>query len=606
MAGFRDKTILLLVVFVSISAVFIVAKGPAWGIDITGGTRVMLQAESTQVRINMAVQNVDQLEKHVGKIENRIGEGLNVQRPLILENYRERGKLKIQIGKRVTENMIKPLLPEGDKIVPGSLKYETNPKSRDALVDAFRERVDPFGTLGAKFKPVGGRYIRFEVSLPPDKAKTLLGETGRLEIFIDNELVIRGEHMGPVQSVRYNAKEEAFEIPFSFTEEGAERFADGTKGKAGYPGVIYLDRPVHSILLFQKDFERDLNSSVESKMTPIKGIEYSENEHVFRFHLGGRETEHWFPIKVKAFMMGDGGLPPETENYLLEHRGEIRSVIYLGERNELGENLVSGENLVFDSYSLPLKNIPRGGRLAYKWLEKAAGVRSYPTISSDIAGDIAAARGGLSITIGGTGKKTREEAEQLKIVLSQSLPMSVSIQSVTHLNPRLGSQALEEVFKVGVVALIAVGLLVFFRYRRLKIVIPLIITMLCEVWITVGFCSALGESVLTLGLPELGGLIAVVGTGVDHQIIIADELLGKKFSDAKRLPIERRTKKAFSVIFAAAATTIAAMVALAYVGLGAMRGFAIITIVGATTSVLITRPAFAQIIGTLLEREKSN
>ncbi|KXB09240.1 hypothetical protein AKJ46_00725, partial [candidate division MSBL1 archaeon SCGC-AAA833K04] len=172
-------------------------------------------------------------------------------------------------------------------------------------------------------------------------------------------------------------------------------------------------------------------------------------------------------------------------------------------------------------------------------------------------------------------------------------------------NLTLGTEFLQEAIKAALAALIAVGALIYARYRRFKIVIPLMLTMLCEVTITLGFSSIIPASLLTLGLPEIGGLIAVVGTGVDHQIIITDEVLSGGTSRGGRLPIDRRTKRAFSIIFAAAATTIAAMVALATVGLGAMRGFAIITMIGVGISVLITRPAYARIIGTLLEREQT-
>lgn len=611
MGGFRNKRITLLVIFALISVALIVGKGPNWGIDITGGTRIMLQAESTQLRIKIAEQNTVQIDNHVNKILERLEDELNVQKPLILENYKQTKTLKVQIGKKVTENMISPYLPDGDKIVPGSLTYGTIERSRDRLIDALRERIDPFGTLGAQFKPVGERYIRFEVSLSPDKARTLLGETGRLEIFIENKLVIRGEHIS-VQSVSYNARDQEFGVPFNFRENGAKRFANATKGKAGTPGIIYLDRPTDSVLLFRESFLEDLVNSAELPQTTIDKADYLKDKHEFRLHIPpprrytkGENAVLWFPVKVKALMVKNGALTPKTENYLLKNASRIKSVIYLGELNELNENLVSGENLVFDNHALPIENISQGDRLPNKQLERATGIRSYPSISSEIAGDLQAARRGLSITIPGKGEETRNEAEQLKIVLSQSLPVSVSIQSITHLNPRLGNQALEEVFKAGIAAFIAVGLLIFFRYRRLKIVIPLMITMLCEVGITLGFSSIFPERLLTLGLPELGGLIAVIGTGVDHQIIIADELLGKKISETGKLPIDRRTKRAFSVIFAAAATTVAAMIALAYVGLGAMRGFAIITIVGVAISVLITRPAYARIVGTLLEREQA-
>ena len=69
-------------------------------------------------------------------------------------------------------------------------------------------------------------------------------------------------------------------------------------------------------------------------------------------------------------------------------------------------------------------------------------------------------------------------------------------------------------------------------------------------------------------LPAIAGILAAIGTGVDDQIIITDEVL-KKGVATKRTATALKFKinNAFFIIFASAATLIAAMLPLAYVGI---------------------------------------
>ena len=48
-------------------------------------------------------------------------------------------------------------------------------------------------------------------------------------------------------------------------------------------------------------------------------------------------------------------------------------------------------------------------------------------------------------------------------------------------------------------------------------------------------------------------------------------------------------------------TVVAAMIPLLWVGAGTLRGFAIVTIIGVTIGVFITRPAYARIVEVLLK-----
>ena len=95
----------------------------------------------------------------------------------------------------------------------------------------------------------------------------------------------------------------------------------------------------------------------------------------------------------------------------------------------------------------------------------------------------------------------------------------------------------------------------------------------------------------SLDLAAIAGIIAAVGTGVDDQVIITDEGSRKKLKSLKA-----RIKRAFFIIFTSAASTIGAMLPLAFVGAGAVQGFAITTILGVLIGISVTRPAYAKVL----------
>ena len=198
------------------------------------------------------------------------------------------------------------------------------------------------------------------------------------------------------------------------------------------------------------------------------------------------------------------------------------------------------------------------------------------------------------------GAKTQDEAMEEKrrlqsILRSGSLPTKIKILQMDEISPRLGARFLSSAMIAGLAAIITVSFIVFIRYRKLRLAIPMILVSLSEVLII------LGASVLinwTIDLAAIAGIVAAVGTGVDSQIMILDEsIMGEK----KAWSLKERLKRAFFMIFGAAGTTIGAMLPLLVLGFGMLRGFAITTIVGVLAGVLVTRPAFGRIVEYLLE-----
>ncbi len=191
------------------------------------------------------------------------------------------------------------------------------------------------------------------------------------------------------------------------------------------------------------------------------------------------------------------------------------------------------------------------------------------------------------------GEQSRQaaitEMNELKSVLkSGALPVPIDIVQTTRVSPTLGKQFLQTAVTAIIVAILAVALVIFLRYRDPKIVVPLTMTGFSELIMIFGFAGAVGW---TIDLPSIAGIIAAIGTGVDDQIIITDER-GRR----DKRSFKQRLKRAFFIIFTSAASTIGAMLPLTQIGAGAITGFAVTTIVGVLIGISITRPAYARVL----------
>ncbi len=193
------------------------------------------------------------------------------------------------------------------------------------------------------------------------------------------------------------------------------------------------------------------------------------------------------------------------------------------------------------------------------------------------------------------------EARELAVHLrAGALPARLDIQGgdVQFVAASLGTQFRLYSLITGIIAVLAVAIVVFLRYGDPKVAAPMVVTALSEVVILLGFAATVG---LALNLSHIAGLIAVIGTGVDDLIIIADEVMAEGDVSSDRV-FSNRFRKAFWVIGAAAVTTVIAMSPLAILSLGDLRGFAIVTILGVFIGVLITRPAYGDILRNLVTR----
>ncbi|MBW2976623.1 hypothetical protein KY347_04210 [Candidatus Woesearchaeota archaeon] len=181
------------------------------------------------------------------------------------------------------------------------------------------------------------------------------------------------------------------------------------------------------------------------------------------------------------------------------------------------------------------------------------------------------------------------------VLITGSLPIKLNVVKIDATSPLLGEEFLKNAIILGVLALISVGAVIFARYRKLQIALPVVLISVSEVIILLGVAALIGWNI---DLAAIAGIIIAVGTGVDHQIVISDETLkgGGAIYNWKE-----RIKNAFFIIMASYFTLVVALIPLIFAGAGLLKGFAITTILGASIGVFISRPAFARIIEILLK-----
>ena len=184
------------------------------------------------------------------------------------------------------------------------------------------------------------------------------------------------------------------------------------------------------------------------------------------------------------------------------------------------------------------------------------------------------------------------------ILITGSLPFKLEIVKLDTHSPPLGEKFSKYIFIAARAALFSVAVIVFIKYRRLKLVIPPLLICTSEIIITLGVAAFMKQD---LDLPGIAGILAAIGTGIDDQIVMLDETKRK----GETLSIKQRIKRAFGIVLGAYFTAVVSLLPLLWAGAGLLKGFAIMTLIGITFGVLITRPAFADIIGKIEEKNAS-
>lgn len=463
----------------------------------------------------------------------------------------------------------------GGVAIVAQTEHPVDAKTMELVVDSLQRRLNTLGLRDISVEAQGSGIVLVKVAnvTSPEEAnqiKQVIESQGVFYMEFDGEIFGTGKdvvYVGPYEIKPDNS----WAVPFRISKEAAEKFAKLAQGKAGWPVDMFLDPPVNSLLVVPKSIYDLMNSTAFNAQAPQA------------------------PVLLQR----------------IHSALNITTVIYSNQSAENIRELAAGKQIVLVDVPQNLYERLKTLNVTVKYIPRPQGADDRVLIKSvlglygpySLGEGLANGEPQTDVQISGQAPDrltAEQEAKTVYTVLkSGSLPVKLNVIGMQFISPKLGQDFKTQALYAGLAALVAVLLVVYFHYRRWKIAIPIASTSLFEVLIILGVAALIRWN---LDLPSIAGIIAAIGTGVDQQIVITDELLGgeRVARITRRASSLKRIGRAFFIIFASAATTIAAMSFLLVYFVGTLKGFAVTTILGVLIGILITRPAYAEIAKYLL------
>jgi len=465
----------------------------------------------------------------------------------------------------------------GGVAIVAQTEHPVNSDTMQIVVTSLQKRLNTLGLRDITVEAQGDQIVLIKVANvtqeEANQIKDIIESQGVFYMEFDG--VIFGTGKDIVRVGLYQIKpDNSWAVPFTISKAAAEKFAKLAYHKAGWPVDMFLDPPTNSLMVVSNNIyhlmdSTEFNAEAPEAPTLIERINKALN------------------ISVVA--------------YANQSAAEIAKMA-----KENGKS-----SIVLMDVPIELKNQLEGMNLTVRYIQRAPGMTDEELVKKalglygpySVGEGLAGGTPQQDVQITGRAPNrvaAEQEASTIYTVLkSGSLPVKINVVGMQYISPSLGKDFKNQALYAGLGALLTVLAIVYFHYRRWKIAIPVASTSLFEVIIILGFAALIRWN---LDLPSIAGIIAAIGTGVDQQVVITDELLSGERSTriTRRASVLKRMGRAFFVIFASAATTITAMSFLLVYFVGTLKGFAFTTILGVLIGIFVTRPAYAEIAKYLL------
>lgn len=491
----------------------------------------------------------------------------------------------------------------------------------EIIVSIISQRLDAFGLKDTKVNSLGDDFVLAQIAETDprqiEQLESLIKTQGKFEAILDGEVLFDGSDIVNVfkdATSGYgvfdggNGGGISWNLPFLLNQNAAQNFSRGVFHRCTAIGFdpqagtqydcddtyFFIDRPSDSVVIVPES------------------VIASDSELLFAGNIG-ENIPQGTSFNDLVLNSGLSVITVDSDqNFSSLERQELELLIGTKKKAIVHELNSMEQRAVLTA--LGYKVIEVRSPEFIPWIWTATGARQVIALTPGITNlqpmvdDVRNATifSQLNITGGSISfEEGTAELKSLEILLETgSLPIGIRSISKEIISPLLGEEFLQSALLIGIVGLFIVTLVLFIRYRRLELTFPIALIGVSEIIIILGFASLIK---FNLDLAAVAGILAVVGTGVDHQIIITDELLrGELITGGNYV---NRIKRAFFIIFAAASTTIATMLPIIVFGFGfgKLVGFAITIVLGVLVGIFVTRPAFSVMAEFLLRRadEKS-
>jgi preprotein translocase subunit SecD len=482
----------------------------------------------------------------------------------------------------------------GGTQIPVQLEHSVDAPTMATLISTLQGRLSTFGLKQVSVEGVGdsevyvtiasvsGSEVNSTISLIQSQG-VFLGIVNGKEALNGSSLLSGSLGAAQPEAIGDNV---SWAVTFYITQQAAESFSKAVFGQANKPLYMFLDRPSNAIVL--------INSSLLGTGASTFGANQTTKLAVLQQSVQfGNQT-----LPIEVYSPGAGGV----STYFALNKGKYKEVILA---NDTPAGIVA--NLTADNYTLKYVSLQDmtpnfissfTGTASSAALDSwpAIGLLSAPVLSPGITnGSVGQsyeingyAPPGISLA-DGEAYATNQSKQIVSILSGGSLPVHVIVGVPTTIPPTLGQHfELMSVLAL-VLAILAVSLTIAIRYRRGFLIGPIIFTTFAELFIIMSVIGLIG----TIDLAAVAGMIAVVGTGVDAQIIITDEVL----SGSSEHGLKLKLGNAFYIIWLDAILLVVAMLPLLFSStLVTIIGFAESTILGVLFGAFITRPAYGAIL----------
>lgn len=503
---------------------------------------------------------------------------------------------------------------KGGTLYQVELQKKVTPEEMLRIVNTIEQRIDPSGLKGNELSPVGNQFILIRTAQTGpaelEKIEARIRQQGKFEAMLDGNTVFTGDEIrkvlrGDTSYGVYRLGNNAFEwsMPFILNEKATKSFKEQTFHKCSPAGanpngtvmyecektIFFLDRPNAVIITTQEQYSKDTDLL-------LSGNRF-EN-----IPIGTEIEELIVDSQLLVIVLDNNSLDMQKLN-------EAKKTTQLAILSpDVPKAIASDINAAGFSTQIAAINEET------PWIWEAIGARQIISLTEGITNedvaDISQAKEFSTLNISGqreTLAEAREDLEELAILLeSGSLPTPVKSISKETISPALGNTFFNSILLMGALALIIVAVVIIIRYRSIELAVPVFATIIAETVILVGILS-LPFIRQPFDLAALAGLIAALGSGVNAEVVIVDELTSRVKRET--LSLVQRIKSGLFIITTAALTVIGVMGPIVLFsrsmpGISSLYGFAIVAILGAIIGVIITRPAFTKVVEMIVKKKE--
>ncbi|MBN1619525.1 protein translocase subunit SecD [candidate division WOR-3 bacterium] len=426
---------------------------------------------------------------------------------------------------------------------------EGGPDMVNQVVEILRSRVDKYGVSEPIIEVQGKNNIVIELpgEMDPTIAKKLIGTTATL----DFRVVKRTEELRII----------------------IDRIDRENEGK--FSALLKTFPGGYSVICRADDWKM-LDSMVISARE--NGIADSASGKILLWSVVEEGKDH--------------GIPDYRELLLVSSVPEILGASIVSARAALGTS---------NSQTEPRVDLEIGGMARADWARVTSdniGNRIAIVLDGEIFSapvvNSASTTGKSTITL---GRGTLDDAKALASVLQAGrMPARADIEESFVIGPSLGADSIKTGIRSLLIAaaVIMLIMLVYYRLSGLVANFALILNMLFLLAILSAFN-------LTLTLPGIAGLVLVIGTAVDANVLIFERIREELVQNKSvKKAVDTGFSKAFITILDANVTTLLSALILWWFGKGPIRGFAVTLSVGLIanvfTAVFISRFVFDNLL----------